>query len=284
MIDNYDAIDEILFQAVDNMKQKEYSNDKIEEIIYKSKLKKMKKNKLISRVAIIISFLFISAFSIMGFSLYKYNENNNIIANNNKTELEENVIEYYYDDNVGTGASFAQLSSKELFEMVNYVAIVKIEDGLEAINYDKEHGPHYNGEYRYTYVRTVGRMTVIKSVKGDLDIGDTVEFRKKGGKILYSEYLKYFEENKSAKINEKIQEEYQELINKGINDVYVNLKSGNSIDIEEGKEYLVYVTKKSWGDLWLESGLNAIREYNPDNNKVLNNYSGEWEDLENVLM
>lgn len=282
MREDFDYLDNILFQSIKDIKVKKYSDNRIQEIMIKAKFKKKEKHKLILKVSVIISFLFISIFSIAKYSINNYIDKENIITINNEKNLDNNVIEYESSDN-GTGSSYTELTPKELFELANYVAVVKIENGLKGVNYDREYSAKYNGEYHYTYVRTIGKMNVIEVFKGNINIGDTLEFRKKGGKILYSEYLKYFEENKSAKINDEIQKRYNELISNGISNIYINFKSTNSIEIEEEKKYLVYITKKSWGDLWLESGLNAIREYNSDNNMVLNNYSGKWEPINIVL-
>ena len=194
MREDFDYLDNILFQSIKDIKVKKYSDNRIQEIMIKAKFKKKEKHKLILKVSVIISFLFISIFSIAKYSINNYIDKENIITINNEKNLDNNVIEYESSDN-GTGSSYTELTPKELFELANYVAVVKIENGLKGVNYDREYSAKYNGEYHYTYVRTIGKMNVIEVFKGNINIGDTLEFRKKGGKILYSEYLKYFEEN-----------------------------------------------------------------------------------------
>lgn len=275
----YDELDNLLFQFVDNIETEKIDNDEIKKIIEKSKLREYQKKKKNLKIAVIVVIILFCTFST---AIYLKKEK--IILNANyidKTNIsEENVIDYYNDSD-GIGTSTVNLTFEQLYDLCDYVAIVKIESGMYVTNYDREYGPHYNGEYRYTSVRTIGQMKVLKSFKGDLNDGDIVEFRKKGGKLPYSQYLKYCEENNI--VNEEINSKYEKLKEEGKKDIYINFQSNNSVEIEENKEYLVCITKKSWGDFWLESGLNAIREYDSKNNMILNNNTGKWEDLEKYI-
>ena len=47
--------------------------------------------------------------------------------------------------------------------------------------------------------------------------------------------------------------------------------------------YLVYLIKKSWGDYWITSGIQAVREYRQEDNTVLNNITGEFENIEEII-
>jgi len=76
----------------------------------------------------------------------------------------------------------------------------------------------------------------------------------------------------------------QEFIKKGTNidDIYIDISVGfKNINIESGKTYLVYLTEKVSG-YWLQASVNSVREYNDENNTILNNITGEWENL-NVI-
>lgn len=53
--------------------------------------------------------------------------------------------------------------------------------------------------------------------------------------------------------------------------------------VKEGKVYMVCLTQNNSGEYLLQSGKNAIREYNQENNTVLNNENGKWESLDSIL-
>lgn len=289
MYNNFDELDEALFNAIDNIKLKEYSKDEIFNIINKAKSRRKMKYLVIRKVAV-ISIFFIVSVCLIGNRYLKNNENtksnvknNEIIIANNNENAKSNVINLYEKNSENSMAENVNLSAKEVYKLATCVALVKIEAGLEGTNYDRMYGPHYNGEYRYTFVRTIGKMKILNIYKGDLNVGDVIEFRKKGGKILYSEYIKPYNENSSQVVDKKLIEEYNKLSKESHEDIYVNVIDNNSIEIEEGKEYLVYFTRKSWGSYWLEPGMVTIREYNSKNDTVLNNYNGEWEPINSVL-
>ncbi len=279
MDNNFDKLDELLFNAIGDIKLKEYNKDEISNIIGRAELRKKRKFFMIKRLAITGSFLIIGIFLVLNICFKK----DEIIITGNKDSMKNNIINLYENDNENSMAENINLNAKEAYDLATCVALVKIEPGLKGTNYDRMYGPHFNGEYRYTFVRTIGMMKILNVYKGNFNVGDVIEFRKKGGKILYSEYIKLYNENSSKAMDKKLIEEYNKLSKSLYDEVYVNVISRNSIEIQEGKEYLVYVTQKSWGDFWLEPGMVTIREYDSENNTVLNNYNKEWEPINIVL-
>lgn len=53
--------------------------------------------------------------------------------------------------------------------------------------------------------------------------------------------------------------------------------------VEERKVYMIYLIKNNSGEYLLQSEKNAIRQYNKENNTVLNNETGKWEVLDSIL-
>ncbi len=95
--------------------------------------------------------------------------------------------------------------------------------------------------------------------------------------------MKYYDTFPNIARDTETENKCNELINKGIEEVYVNKTRDDIILVEEGKEYLVYMYKNNLGDYWLMTGKNAVREYNSENNTILNNNTGQWEDLSEYI-
>ena len=280
-----DDMDKFLIDGLKNINLDECSSDYIKNITLKAKYRKIKeKQKITIAYKMVASFIFLVVF-ILGAYIYvlnnRSNYNVNIKSNENSEELnndkKEKCIVYSKIDADST-SSRVVLDVEEMYNLSDVIAIVRI-DEINVTNYDKKYEYQFDGEDGYTFVRTIGKLSIIDSIKGNFKAGDVIEFRKKGGRIKYTQYLKYHEEYPNASRDMDMENECQESINKGIDidDIYVDISIGyKNINIESGKTYLVYLTEKKSG-YWIQSSENAIMEYNSENNTVLNNITGEWE-------
>ena len=65
--------------------------------------------------------------------------------------------------------------------------------------------------------------------------------------------------------------------------IYVSEYNKYDTKLESGKTYIMFVSQKIWGDYWIETGNTLLREYNKENNTILNNNTGKYENLDEVL-
>ena len=135
------------------------------------------------------------------------------------------------------------------------------------------------GEYTYPY--TVGTFTVLKSIKGDLKEGSVYVYARTGGIITADEYYAQYPDNK-----DKVEHMT------GSNHDYFAMFPIGINKIEPGKSYLMYINKSdrfiedTYYLFGLEGALREIGEIFPEDYsgvKVLNNYTGEWEDLTDII-
>lgn len=289
---NMDNIDKFLINGLKSIKLEDYNDEEIKNLLSNAKNKKIKEKQIIVRAyKMVASVIFIVVVTIFGIYISNKDTNFNVIikSNNNSTyednsndELEKACVIYSAID-ADAVDSRVELSLGEMYNLSNVIAIVKV-DEVKVTNYDKKYEYQYKGEEGYTFVRTIGKFTILNSIKGNLKNGEKVELRKKGGRIKYKEYLKYYEEYPNESKDEEMEKECQEFIKKGTNidDIYIDISVGfKNINIESGKTYLVYLTEKVSG-YWLQASVNSVREYNDENNTILNNITGEWENL-NVI-
>lgn len=259
------------------------------DMLIENKAKKDKKFNNAFALELAACFIVTMAMLIFEFIYFpKINNDIPIQGNNNQNavENEENNIaiidETYSLEDIF--ASSGGVTPDEILGACQYVAIVKIEKGTRVTNYDILYGPHnLDGTYGYTNVRTIGELTIMQSLKGDLKVGDKIEFKQKGGKILYEEYIKMYEGDTQSYYKNEIEEKYKGELEKGAKEVYVDVARKDIIRVEEGKEYLVYMYRKTLGDCWLAEGEDWVREYNRENNTILNNKTGEWELLDTYI-
>lgn len=171
-------------------------------------------------------------------------------------------------------------------EYVNDIVIARIND-LSYTNYDMVHRINgYNPFEGYDYVppRTIANITITKSLEGVLKEGESIEIRANGGILEYSEYMKYWKNNNYSSLNEEYYDQkYNALIEQGKTKIYVSEFRKTDIKLEKGKSYLMVVYKKVLGDYWTETYNTILREYNVEDGTVLNNKTGKYEKLEDVL-
>lgn len=209
-------------------------------------------------------------------------------GSNNKEIIQPNEKEYYnayenIDKNkMETVISYAELNINItdpllLYEDAPMIAIIQV----ECI----DRGSNYNvGTGEYTYPFTVGKMTIKQVIKGDIDIDETVEYVRTGGIISYENYLKTY--------NPEGREKIERLSAGSITPEYVNLHFEDDIDIEPGKKYLAYfgpvslteTSNTSYAITYFEGGLREVSNiYNHYGINVYNNFTEEWDSINNLL-
>lgn len=288
-----EELDEILFEKASKVKAPYKIN--VEEIIKIANTKKRKERKTYTLIAASIMVVLVL---ISGGVVYKYSKNNNN-ANSKEDKITENagiieVNQSEYDSSTETAACYytddivelykhniANISDEESNKIDYVIATV---DSISYTNYDKVITRDSNVEYDYVPPRTVANITIEKSFLNKHEVGEKLEIRTKGGIIEYSQYMKYFEKYDGASLDlDVITQEYNTYIQEGKEVVYVSEYNSNSIKLEEGKTYLMYIYPKITGNYWAESVENLLREYDENTNSILNNKTGEYESLDELL-
>lgn len=159
---------------------------------------------------------------------------------------------------------------KSLTEKSEIIALVRIEEITGAYNYN----PLID---KYVYPYTYGTLKVIECYKGS--VSEEASFKRLGGIISTDLYL--LSEPPAAR---------QKLQREGNLKKYVKCYFEDDIAIESGKDYLVLMHEGDFNALnpdekimdidFLQAGL---REYDRKSNCVLNNITGEWEDLNTLI-
>lgn len=278
-----DEMDKILHEQINNIKIDGFSKEEIKEMIFKARQRqKIRKIKIYKMVACFV-ILFVVCFWGIASCIINKSENANTIIQGNIDNINEENKEYIVYSRVEPNATDSRVipTTKEIYDLSEVVIIAKV-DNVDVINYDNFYS---NEEKEYTFVRTIGNITVLNTIKGNFNKDESVEFRKKGGKIKYKSILDYYEACPTISRDIEMNKECQELIDSGkdINDIYTDVSVGfKNVNIEKGKIYLVHLTQKISGQWWVQSDENGIREYSEENNTVLNNKTGEWESLDYI--
>ena len=144
-------------------------------------------------------------------------------------------------------------------------------------------------EYCYPY--TYRKFKVEKVYKGNIEEEKEYEYIRAGGIIDYDSYYNSLSEDEKDKNN---------ILINGVKPAYIEMKSEGDIDIEPGKTYLVYLSNPESGiglfakkDAYMinsfEGGLREVLDYSKIKDKdlseikVLNNFTGEYENINDIL-
>ncbi len=177
----------------------------------------------------------------------------------------------------------------EMKRVSTYVALVRI-DSIDGANNYSEVSQEYVLPYTY------GHMTVLENIAGDLPTGESLEFYRLGGTISVDQYYNGLTEV------EKERMEFAKENNAALaSATYIKETSDGDVDVEAGKTYLVYLVDETayyakpgtYAIIGFEGGLREIRTNSGEvvtqstteatNMQVLNNFTGEWESLDNIL-
>lgn len=144
-------------------------------------------------------------------------------------------------------------------------------------------------EYCYPY--TYGKFKVEKVYKGNIEEEKEYEYIRAGGIIDYDSYYNSLSEDEKDKNN---------ILINGVKPAYIKMKFEGDIDIEPGKTYLAYLSNPESGiglfakkDAYMinsfEGGLREVLDYSKIKDKdlseikVLNNFTGEYENINDIL-
>lgn len=137
---------------------------------------------------------------------------------------------------------------------------------------------------QYVFPETVGRLTVLEAYKGDIRPGTQVNYARLGGIVTFDEYWKSLNQ---AQRDKRLH------MNGGKRPAdrkYVQSKLMDDIDIEAGKEYIVFLQPRSSKDRkfreysidLLQFGLREVKGSGAGT-LVLNNVTKEWENLGSIV-
>lgn len=168
-------------------------------------------------------------------------------------------------------------------DISGYIALVRIDSIDGADNYSKVYQEFVSP---YTY----GRMTVLESIAGDLAIGESVRFYRLGGAVSADRYYEGLTEVEKERFDFARSNNTELMVADKIKVVDVG-----DIDIEAGKVYLAYLVNESayyaepntYAIIGYQGGLREVQlqESNTrssSDTKVLNNFTGEWENLSDI--
>lgn len=149
---------------------------------------------------------------------------------------------------------------------------------VDSIDGGRNYSPIFE---QYVYPQTIGKMTVLEVYKGDIKPGEQINYSRLGGIITFEEYwdgLSEAQKDKMLYLNN----------GKKPNDTkYIQEKFLDDIDIEVGKDYVVYLLPQTTKDGkykeyfidGMQHGLREAKGYVNGSNvnmTVLDNKTGEW--------
>lgn len=165
------------------------------------------------------------------------------------------------------------------------VALVRIDSIDGANNYSE-----VIDDYVYPY--TYGKMTILENIKGNLPIGDQVVFYRMGVVLSIDQYRAGLSDEERTKFDEA-REKSQSLSAAE----QIEVRFTEDVKPVEGKTYLAYLQPEdsryakpnTYGITGLQGGLREVQSTDGDvmrsgtGVQVLNNFTNEWEDLDEVI-
>ncbi len=196
----------------------------------------------------------------------------------------DNRAELGVDQRKSAGVSLTLTSANykdpaKLQEASDYIAVVFIDSVDGATNY-AEIGDHK------AMITSFGKMTILESLKGDLEPGSTKTFYRMGGAMDFNQYCEHADQTQCDKLR------YLNPDRSVIAEFLIQ-----DIEFEVGKTYLAYfIRDKGFSDeegytfIGLENGTREVQtaatytlNSDPSDLKVLNNFTGEWENLSEIV-
>lgn len=240
------------------------------------------------RLTIVLASL---VFLFLTFPKYFMKSEDHVLMNDqiNKEVTEENFNAYEdLEGEILNVISYTELNHNIsdlslMMDMSSNVVLAKIVsiDGGSNIN-------QITNEYVYPY--TFGKMEIIDTIKGQVEEGEIVEYVRMGGIVSFEDYYNSLYPAQKEKHLSSLENVPS----------YVKMQFNGDIDVEVGKTYLMCLIDSSEGNVALEDayaiigwqgGLreilinNSAQMYSQKNSglEVLNNFTGEWENLAEVL-
>lgn len=176
-------------------------------------------------------------------------------------------------------------SPAEMAKVSQYIALITI-DSIDGCDNYSEVSQQYVSPYTY------GTMTVLQNLKGELPVGENLRFYRLGGTLPIE---RYYEGLSSV---EKERFDFAKNNNDNLASAeWVKVIDTEDIDIDPGKTYLVYMVAESayhakpntYTIIGYQGGLREAkfsdnRTRQVTDIKILDNFTGEWEDLNNITI
>lgn len=196
----------------------------------------------------------------------------------------DNRAEFDAEKTISSGLSLSMVTSNykdpaKLQEDSDYIAIVFIDSVDGADNYSEVTGDE-------TLVTSFGKMTILESLKGDLEPGSIKVFYRVGGVMDFDQYCEHANRAHCDKLR------YLDPERSVISESLLQ-----DINFEVGTTYLAYLRKdesfragEGYTFIGFEGGTREVQTASTytlnsasSDLKVLNNFTGEWENLGDVV-
>ena len=285
MSDN--ELDLLLKEKINQIRVPKKVDKDIKSVMYKKILNR--KNNYLKYVASIVIFLVIILSVI--FVNIKYNKLNINENVNNDVQVDNlygviyvnkennNALSYRYDIDT--------TDLKTIFSSLDYDVVIAKVESISYTNYDTKYYTQGGQEFvkeDYVPVRTIANVKIIKNIRGDFKVDETLTVKANGGILEYNQYMRYWNYYNMKPLDiDRIEKEYTDYINAGKKEVYISEFRENDIRLEEGKTYMMFIRKMAGNEYFTNLSKNLLREYDENTGMILNNDTKEYQDINSVL-
>ena len=285
MSDN--ELDLLLKEKINQIRVPKKVDKDIKSVMYKKILNR--KNNYLKYVASIVIFLVVILSVI--FVNIKYNKlntdenvNNDVQVDNlygviNVNKENNNALSYRYDIDT--------TDLKTIFSSLDYDVVIAKVESISYTNYDTKYYTQGGQDFvkeDYVPVRTIANVKIIKNIRGDFKVDETLTVKANGGILEYNQYMRYWNYYNMKPLDiDRIEKEYTDYINAGKEEVYISEFGENDIRLEEGKTYMMFIRKMAGNEYFTNLSKNLLREYDENTGMILNNDTKEYQDINSVL-
>ena len=285
MSDN--ELDLLLKEKINQIRVPKKVDKDIKSVMYKKILNR--KNNYLKYVASIVIFLVVILSVI--FVNIKYNKlntdenvNNDVQVDNlygviNVNKENNNALSYRYDIDT--------TDLKTIFSSLDYDVVIAKVESISYTNYDTKYYTQGGQDFvkeDYVPVRTIANVKIIKNIRGDFKVDETLTVKANGGILEYNQYMRYWNYYNMKPLDiDRIEKEYTDYINAGKEEVYISESGENDIRLEEGKTYMMFIRKMAGNEYFTNLSKNLLREYDENTGMILNNDTKEYQDINSVL-
>ena len=285
MSDN--ELDLLLKEKINQIRVPKKVDKDIKSVMYKKILNR--KNNYLKYVASIVIFLVVILSVI--FVNIKYNKlntdenvNNDVQVDNlygviNVNKENNNALSYRYDIDT--------TDLKTIFSSLDYDVVIAKVESISYTNYDTKYYTQGGQDFvkeDYVPVRTIANVKIIKNIRGDFKVDETLTVKANGGILEYNQYMRYWDYYNMRPLDiDRIEKEYTDYINAGKEEVYISEFGENDIRLEEGKTYMMFIRKMAGNEYFTNLSKNLLREYDENTSMILNNDTKEYQDINSVL-
>lgn len=285
MSDN--ELDLLLKEKINQIRVPKKVDKDIKSVMYKKILNR--KNNYLKYVASIVIFLVVILSVI--FVNIKYNKlntdenvNNDVQVDNlygviNVNKENNNALSYRYDIDT--------TDLKTIFSSLDYDVLIAKVESISYTNYDTKYYTQGGQDFvkeDYVPVRTIANVKIIKNIRGDFKVDETLTVKANGGILEYNQYMRYWDYYNMRPLDiDRIEKEYTDYINAGKEKVYISEFGENDIRLEEGKTYMMFIRKMAENEYFTNLSKNLLREYDENTGMILNNDTKEYQDINSVL-